>query len=162
MTNGRRMGGLVKSLHTFVRLCLLLVLGAMLSAGCDRGLSSDLRIHIRSGKSVYAPNDDFSGTLTFTNKGLKGIHEMFPTSCQYHIAFYDWLGIVRSYYPDNAFQAVTYLDLEPLGTRVDTLSFPISHYPDTIPPGTYRVRAWVEGHEEIHSEMTIGVSATQR
>jgi hypothetical protein len=155
------MGGPVKNLHTFVRLCLLLALGAMLSAGCDRGLSSDLRIDIRSGKSVYAPDDDFSGTLTFTNKSLQRIRETFPTSCQYHIAFYDWLGIVRSYYPDVAFQAVTYLVLEPLGMRVDTLSFPISIYPDKIPAGIYRVRAWVEGHEEIYSEATICVSLTE-
>jgi hypothetical protein len=157
MTNGRRMGGLVKNLHTFVRLCLLLALGAMLSAGCDRGLSSDLRIDIRTGKSVYAPNDDFSGTLAFTNKSLKQIHETFPTSCQYHIAFYDWLGIVRSYYPTVAFEVLTYLELEPLAMRVDTLSFRISYNPDMMPPGMYRVRAWVENHEDVFSETTIEV-----
>jgi hypothetical protein len=142
--------------------CLLLVATAVLSAGCDRALSSSLALELRSNRVIYELDDDFSGTLTFTNRSAQRIRERFRTGRQYNIAFYDSLGIVRNLFPDIEIPAFTYLELEPFATRVDTLDFPLSDYPDTIPLGIYRVRAWVEGHEEIYSEITIGVSGTQR
>ncbi len=145
-----------------VLLGVVFVAWATLSAGCSRGLSSSLALKLYSNRVIYDLDDYFSGTLTFTNTSAQRIRERFPTGRQYNIAFYDSLGIVRKLFPDIEFPAITYLDLEPFATRVDTLDFPLTDYPDTIPLGIYRVRAWVEGHEEIYSEITIGVSGTQR
>jgi len=149
-------------MRTGVMLAVMLVAWATLSAGCSRRLSSSLALELRSNQVMYELDDDFSGTLTFTNRSAQRIRESFPTGRQYNIAFYDSLGIVRNTFPDIEIPAFTYLELEPFATRVDTLDFPLSDYPDTIPLGIYRVRTWVEGHEEIYSEITIGVSGAQR
>jgi len=45
--------------------------------------------------------------------------------------------------------------------RVDTLEFPLVYYVDTIPyplpPGAYRLRAWIDRFEDIYSEQNITI-----
>ena len=75
---------------------------------------------------------------------------------QYHVDFYNAESILeRSYFPDGQYQNVSYLELEPLESRTDTLQFTLSDTTDTLPPGAYRVLAWIEGHPEINSETSI-------
>jgi len=127
--------------------------------GTEHDLSpANLKLEIRSGRYVYGPWDDFSGTLTFTNKTRRRIDAEFPSLGQYRIDFYDSTGVrQRMVFPGAQYPAVSHLELEPLGTRVETLDFPLSCDEDTIPLGPYRVRAWVELHEDIYSETTIEV-----
>jgi hypothetical protein len=146
------------------RLLLATATAAVLAvAGCgttDRLSPSNLRVEIRPDKSVFAPGDSFKGTFKFINRSMKSIRAEFPTSRLYSIVFYDNQGTRRFSYDPVAYQVLTYLELGPLGTRTDKLKFPFYSYaiPEgSVPPGTYRVRAWVEYHEDIYSEATIEV-----
>ena len=145
-------------MRKWISVCLLLTTAAVVSAGCDRWPSSGLGIELRSSHIAYTTDGDFCGTLTFVNRGVSSIHESFPTSCQYQVVFYDQTGTIRRHYPIVAFQMPTGLYLGPFDSQVEVLRFSISNRPDTTPAGLYRVRAWVEGHEDIYSETIVAVS----
>ncbi len=141
----------------------LLLTAVLVVTGCgtidSQALSpSNLKIEIRSDNSVYAPEDTFSGTFTFINRSRRRIRASFPSWGQYWVDFYDDEGILRLGWSDNVGPpAVSYLELEPLGTRTDTLRIPLAGPPDSLHEGTYRVHAWVDRHEDIYSETTIEV-----
>ena len=132
-----------------------------LVAGCGRSpavalCKDNLELVLRSDSTEYYPFGPFSGTLTFTNTGEWKIRESFPSEGQYHVDFYDEEGVLRrSYFPNAQYQRVSYFELEPLASRTDSLKFTLSDTTDTLPPGTYRVLAWIEGHPDINSETSI-------
>jgi hypothetical protein len=140
-----------------VLLCLLLAAASLSGCGGTDILSpANLEVKIQADTTVYYPFDPFSGTLTFTNKSQRRIGGEFATMGQYHVDFYNEEGVPqRSYFPDAQYLRVSYLELEPLASRTDTLEFTLSDTTDTLPPGTYRVLAWIEGHPDINSETSI-------
>jgi len=140
-----------------ILLCLLLAAASLTGCGTTDSLSTaNLAIEIRADTTVYYPFDPFAGTLIFTNKSRRRIRGEFATMGQYHVDFYDGEGVLRrSYFPNAQYLRVSYLELEPLASRTDTLEFTLSDTTDTLPPGTYRVLAWIEGLPDINSEISI-------
>ncbi len=138
-------------------LCLLLAAASLTGCGGADDLSpANLGLDIRADTTVYYPFDPFTGTLTFTNRSRRRIKGEFATMGQYHVDFFDEGGVrQRSYFPNDVYQRVSYLELEPLAARTDTLLFTLSDTNDTLPPGAYRVLAWIEGHPDINSETSI-------
>ena len=134
---------------------------AVLAVACESTIDTlspdNLGVEIRSDQPVYAPRDDFSGTFTFVNKSGQRMKAEFPTTGLYHVELYDVDGnLRRSHFPGQD-SAVTYLELEPFGTRTDTLKFPLYSPPESLLAGPFRVRAWVDGHEDIYSETAIEI-----
>ena len=131
------------------------------SCGTTETISpANLKVLVRSHKSTYAPGDTFTGSFTFTNKAVRSIRAQFASSLQFSVAFYDSVDALRLSYPAVAYQVLTHLELAPFATRTEHLEFPLAALaipPGPLPTGTYRVRAWVEGHEDIYSETTIEV-----
>ena len=145
-------------------LLLVAVIAAMLSlSGCgttDTLSPANLKVLVRSHKSVYSPSDTFTGSFTLTNKSLKSIRAEFGSSLQYNVVFYDSMDALRLSYPAVAYQVLTYLELAPLAARTEHLEFPLAALaipPGPLPTGDYRVRAWVEDHEDIYSETTMEI-----
>ena len=137
--------------------CLLFVAASLTGCGSIDTLSSaNLKIKIQADTTVYYPFDPFTGTLTFTNMSRRRIRGEFSTTGQYHIDFYYAESVLeRSCFPGGQYQRVSYLELEPLASRTDNLACGLSDTTDTLPPGAYRILAWVEGHPDINSETTI-------
>ena len=138
-------------------ICILLTAASLTGCGTTDSLSpANLALEIRADTTVFYPFDPFTGTLTFTNKSRRRIRGEFATMGQYHVDFYDGEGVLRrSYFPNAQYQRVSFLELEPLTSRTDTLEFTLSDTTDTLPPGTYRVLAWIHGHPDINSETSI-------
>ncbi len=133
---------------------LTAVLLATLGCGtADTLTPANTRVDLASARSVYAQTDSFVGTFTFINKTLRSIRAEFASSQLFDLAFYDSLGVESFHLNMGAYQRITYLELGPLGARTEPLAFPFYQ----LPRGTYRVRAWVEGHEDIYSEKTIRI-----
>ena len=143
--------------RTGSRFLLPLALAVLPAVGaCDRTdtLTPDrLKVEIRSFRAEYEQGDTFRGSFTITNKTLKSIRAKFPDSRWFDLVLYDSLGNAAFHYNVVAFQIVTYLELDPLDSHTEMLSFP----PDTLPVGAYRVHGWVMWHEDIWSETTIQV-----
>ena len=146
-------------------LLYLLLAAVALLAGCGpitHPSPSDLELTLRSDKTSYKSGESFTGTLMFTNKTRRSIDVEFRTLGQYHINIYDSEGVARiEMFPGGTYLAVSHLTLDPLGTRVDTLEFRLVYYVDTIPhplpPGAYRLRAWIDRFEDIYSEENITI-----
>ena len=134
---------------------------AVLTAACEKTVSTlspdNLGVEAKSDLPVYAPRDTFSGTLTFTNKTSQRIKAEFPTASLYHVDFYDVDGNLRRAYFPVRDSVVTYLEMGPLGARVEPLKFLLYSPPESILAGAYRVHAWVDGHPDIYSEIAIEV-----
>ena len=134
--------------------CLLLAAAVLTGCGTIETLTTaNLRVEVTSFDKAHAPTDSFRGTFRFINKTLENIRAEFPTSQLYDLAIYDSLGAERFHLNQGSRQAIRYLELGPLGTRTEALRFTFYQ----LPPGTYRVRAWVAWHEDIYSEITIDV-----
>jgi hypothetical protein len=128
------------------------------AAGCSTTIRilnpGNLRVEVRSFSTTYSQSDSFTGLFMFTNRSLlNSIHAEFGSSQLYDLVFYDSLGIEQFHYNQGAEQVITYLELAPMGTRTEQLRFRFY----SLPPGPYRVHAWVMGHEDIYSETTIEV-----
>ena len=119
---------------------------------------SNLRVELRSDKVLYVLPDDFSGTLTYINKSCWKVEKTFGSLGRYHMDFYDSTGTAQlRLFPNHECQALSYLKLGPFETYVDTLRLALHYGYDSLPVGTFRVRAWVEDHEDIYSETMIEV-----
>ncbi len=137
--------------------CLLFVTAGLTGCGgIDKLSPANLKIEIRADTTVYYPYDPFTGTLTFTNMSRRKIRGEFATMGQYHVDFYHEDSVLeRGCFPGGQYQRVSYLELEPLASRTDTLACVLSDTTDTLPPGAYRVLAWIDGHPDINSETSI-------
>jgi hypothetical protein len=123
---------------------------------------TDLELTLNSDKPSYKSGESFTGTLTFVNKTRRPIDVQFATLGQYHVDVYDSEGVARiEGFPGAGAPAVSHLTLDPLGMRVDTLKFLLVYYVDTIPhalpPGAYRLHAWIDRFEDIYSEENITI-----
>jgi hypothetical protein len=141
------------------------VAALLVLAGCgpiSHPSPTDLELTLNSDKPSYKSGESFTGTLTFANKTRRPIDVQFATLGQYHIVVYDSEEVARiEMFPGAAAPAVSYLTLDPLGMRIDTLEFLLVYYVDTIPhalpPGAYRLRAWIDRFEDIYSEESITI-----
>jgi hypothetical protein len=143
--------------------CLLAIATGAVVTGCTTSTLSpaNLRVEVRSDRMVYAPGDSLAGSITFVNRTLRYIRAEFNTTGQFHYGLYDSLGGKLFSFGSGAGMMFTYLELPPLGTRTDSFDFLLTRdaYPSSQPlaPGTYGVRVWVMGREDIFSETTIEV-----
>ena len=142
---------MLKHLNLLAAVCSLVIV-----AGCGTADSlspSNLDVEVRSFTTTHAQTDSFIGTFRFCNKTPKSIRAEFGSSQWFDLVFYDSLGVERFHYNHIAYQILAYLELGPFGTHTDKLAFPFY----ALPPGVYRVHAWVFGHEDIYSETSIEV-----
>ncbi len=139
----------------------LAIVVALLTMACDRTITTlspeTLSVEVFADPSVYGPHDEFSGTFTFVNRSGERIRAAFPTTDLFHIQFFDGDGNLRRSYSPDRIPAVTYLDLAPFATLTDSVKFPLYSPPESLLPGPFLVRGWVDGHEDIHSETAITV-----
>jgi hypothetical protein len=143
-------------------LALLLLACVVLSPDNQEVLPSpdNLKLELQTLTPQYSTVDTFLGTLRFTSLGDRSVRENCPGG-HYHVGLYDvWGTLRRDYVPDSG-SVVTFL-LGPDQTFIDTLRFPLSVAPDTIPAGPYRLRAWLPRHEDIYSEISLSISPPQR
>jgi hypothetical protein len=146
-------------------LASLAVVALAVLAGCgpiSHPSPTDLELILSSDKPYYKSGESFTGTLTFVNKTRRVIDVEFRSLGQYHVDVYDSEGVVRiEGFPGAGAPAVSHLTLDPLGMRIDTLEFLLVYYVDTIPhalpPGAYRLRAWIDRFEDIYSEENITI-----
>jgi hypothetical protein len=143
--------------------CLLAVTVGTVITGCATSNLSpaNLRVDVGTDHAVYSPGDTLSGSITFVNRTLKHIRAEFNTTGQFWYGLYDSAGGELFSFCNGCGMAFTYLDLPPLGTQTDSFDFLLTRdaHPSSQPltPGPYRVRVWVEYHEDIFSETTIEV-----
>ena len=133
----------------------VLALLAMLLVGCDP--LSGVYVSLRVNGSDYAPTDTLVGTFAFVNYGPKRIHHEFSSGHQVDLRLYDWRHIQRLSSGYWSSLAVTYLELEPHSSRVDTFTFELSTPECQLEPGRYRLVGSMASHEGIHDGRWIEV-----
>jgi hypothetical protein len=138
-----------------VRLSLL-ASAVVLVAGCsttDVVSPANVRAAVKSNRAVYAPADTFDGSFSLANKTLQIVRIEKTAMALYDLAFFDSCGAEAYRFNTGSYNATSYVPIAPLGTHTDRLKFRMR----VLPPGKYRVHAWLIDHEDIYSETSVEI-----